>query len=90
MSEPIPDQSAEAKPRIQLPMVLRPKGAAPVMTSGAPPRDRPFPWKFFVFVAVLALGGWLLVSTMSDNAKTEDCGMSGRKNCVPLDPKLGR
>ncbi len=48
------------------------------------------PWPFLIVVAVLCAAGWFLVSWMSDTSRIQDCVMSGRKNCAPLDPKLGR
>lgn len=48
------------------------------------------PWPFFLLVAVLIGAGWLIVSWMSDTSQIQDCVMSGRKNCAPVDPKLGR
>jgi hypothetical protein len=48
------------------------------------------PWPFIGFVVVLGVAGWLLVSWMSNNAHVQDCGMSGRKDCVPIDPQSGR
>jgi len=48
------------------------------------------PLAFLVLVVVLCGAGWLLVSWMSDTTRIQDCVMSGKKNCAPLDPKLGR
>jgi hypothetical protein len=53
------------------------------------PRQRN-PLPFIAFVVVLSAAGWYLVSWMADNARLQDCGMSGRKNCDKLDPTLGR
>jgi hypothetical protein len=38
-----------------------------------------------VCLALAALG-WLLVSKMSAATKMQDCIMSGRGNCAPVDP----
>jgi lipid-A-disaccharide synthase-like uncharacterized protein len=48
------------------------------------------PWPFIGFVAVLCVAGWFIVSWMSSTTSIQDCVMSGRKNCAPLDPKSGR
>ncbi len=79
----------EQKPRIMLPRALRPKGEAPPLPTGPAPRERPFPWKIFVLVALAAGGGLLLLNRMADDAKLQDCVMAGHKNCVK-DPSLGR
>ena len=58
-----------------------------------PPAARPAPRNplpFMIFVAVLCVAGWFLVSWMADSTRIQDCVMSGKKNCAPLDPKLGR
>jgi hypothetical protein len=36
-------------------------------------------------VVLLAVAGWLLVQRMVSDAKLQDCVMSGRKNCAPVD-----
>jgi len=41
-------------------------------------------------VLVMMGGGWLLVHTMSEDAKIQDCVQAGRKNCSRLDPATGR
>lgn len=40
-----------------------------------------------VVVLIIALvgGGWLLVHQMMSDSKLQDCVMSGRKNCAPLE-----
>jgi hypothetical protein len=48
------------------------------------------PMLFMGVIAVLCAAGWFLVQWMSDSTRTEDCIRSGRKNCVPVDPALGR
>jgi hypothetical protein len=35
--------------------------------------------------AVLAIAGYYLMTTLRDQGKVEDCLMSGRTNCAPLD-----
>ncbi|HXW49154.1 MAG TPA: hypothetical protein VEK31_06915 [Xanthobacteraceae bacterium] len=36
-------------------------------------------------VVLLFLVGWLLVRELYSNEKVEDCVLSGRTNCVPID-----
>jgi cell division septal protein FtsQ len=38
-------------------------------------------------VAVLFVIGWILTHELYSNSKIEDCVMSGRTNCVPIDTK---
>jgi hypothetical protein len=38
-------------------------------------------------VVVLFVVGWILSRELYSNGKIEDCMMSGRTNCVPLDPQ---
>jgi cell division septal protein FtsQ len=38
-------------------------------------------------VVVLFVIGWLLTRELYSNAKIEDCVMSGRTNCVPIDTR---
>ena len=37
------------------------------------------------FLLVLAIGGWLLISKLMDANSVQDCVMSGRRNCAPID-----
>ena len=37
-----------------------------------------------IFAALLVLLGWLLVKKLGENARMEDCLMSGRTNCNPI------
>jgi len=37
------------------------------------------------FVVVLVGAGWLLIRQLMFDAKLQDCVMSGRKNCAPVD-----
>ena len=38
-----------------------------------------------VFVIVLVGSGWLLIRQLMFDSKLQDCVMSGRKNCAPVD-----
>ena len=39
----------------------------------------------FVVILVLAIAGVVLVRELTTNAKLEDCLMSGRRNCAPIE-----
>jgi hypothetical protein len=80
--------------------VLRP---TPPVAAEEPPRPAPRrapgegrstqaknPLPFVLLVVVLCIAGWFLVSWMADTTRIQDCVMSGRKSCAPVDPKLGR
>ncbi len=56
-----------------------------VSGSGA----RPFGWLALAVAAVLVVGGWLLIRRMQADAQLQDCVMSGRKNCAPVDTTSG-
>jgi hypothetical protein len=44
-----------------------------------------------VVVLVLVVAGYFLVSALRQNADLEDCLMSGRRNCAPIEtPASGR
>jgi hypothetical protein len=65
-------------------------GGAPASTSPseappARPRSRLGPILGLVALVVLVGGGWLLVRQMIADSKLQDCVMSGRKNCAPVD-----
>ncbi len=38
-----------------------------------------------LFFVALAAGGWFLITRMSANKSIQDCVMSGRRNCAPVD-----
>jgi hypothetical protein len=42
-----------------------------------------------IFAAILVLVGWLLVQKLGHNSKMEDCLMSGRTNCAPIETPNG-
>jgi hypothetical protein len=68
-------------------------GGRDASSSGGDARDRPPSpprWRYTSLVTVaivvlLAGAGWLLVRQMVSDAKLQDCVMSGRKNCAPVD-----
>jgi hypothetical protein len=45
----------------------------------------PFGWVSLLLVAALFIGGWFLVHMLQADSKLQDCVMSGRKNCAPID-----
>jgi hypothetical protein len=42
----------------------------------------------FIVILVLAIAGVVLVRELTKNAKLEDCLMSGRRNCAPIETPL--
>jgi hypothetical protein len=68
---------------------LRPVAPEPDADPGGG-RERPFGWWAMAFVVVLAVGGWFLMRTLQADSKLQDCVMSGRKNCAPLETPSGR
>jgi hypothetical protein len=66
---------------------LHPVDAPQDPASGAE-QDRahgPFGWVSLLVVAALVIGGWFIVRQLQADAKMQDCVMSGRKNCAPVD-----
>jgi hypothetical protein len=82
---PTPPVAAEAASPGEAPKPARPR--APGAGRSTQARN---PLPFVVLVIVLCIAGWFIVSWMSDTSSLQDCVMSGRKNCAPVDPKLGR
>jgi hypothetical protein len=50
-----------------------------------PPGRRHGPIIALAVVVLLVGAGWLLVDRLMNMSRTQDCIMSGRKNCAPLD-----
>jgi hypothetical protein len=48
-------------------------------------RTHPFGWVGLIVIAVLVVGGWFLITNLSDETKMQDCIQSGRRNCAPID-----
>ena len=44
----------------------------------------------FIVVLVLAIAGVVLVRALTEKSKLEDCLMSGRRNCAPIEVPLRR
>jgi hypothetical protein len=42
-----------------------------------------------IVVAVMVLVGLLLVHVLQRMSRIQDCAMSGRTNCVPIEPPAG-
>jgi hypothetical protein len=59
-------------------------GQPPGLPQDQEPR-RP-PVVALLVVALLVLGGLFLVHVLRDSSKLQDCVMSGRTNCAPIDP----
>jgi hypothetical protein len=43
------------------------------------------PWIALVVVLVVAGVGWVVIDRMMTMSKLQDCVMSGRKNCAPVE-----
>jgi len=43
------------------------------------------PFIALAFLLVLAVGGWFLINRLMAADKVQDCVMSGRRNCAPID-----
>ena len=57
----------------------------------APERPNPFGGFALIMILLLLGGGLFLVTRLTADAKLQDCVMSGRKNCAPVDlPGSGR
>jgi hypothetical protein len=67
-------------------------GAASPTAAGAgegtrpePPGKRYGPLIALVVIVLLAALGWIVVSRLMAMSRMQDCVMSGRKNCAPID-----
>lgn len=59
---------------------------APETPSAPEPKGKRYgPLVALAVVLLLAGGGWLLVRQLMDMSRIQDCAMSGRKNCAPVD-----
>ena len=50
----------------------------------------PFGWGSLLILITLVVVAWLMVTKMADFAKMQDCVMSGRRNCAPIDDPAPR
>jgi len=48
-------------------------------------RARSKPVVLLLVFIVLAVMGWFLIQNLAATSKLQDCMMSGRKNCAPID-----
>jgi hypothetical protein len=75
----------------QLRQITREQGGAgeeppPAVGRTAEPRAKRYgPLVALAMVILLAGGGWILVQKMMEMSRIQDCAMSGRKNCAPID-----
>ncbi len=62
------------------------------MSEQPPSAHRPLPDSrrgaaiALIFVALLVIGGLVLVHILHKSSDLQDCVMSGRTNCAPVDP----
>ena len=56
--------------------------------AASPPQKSLLP--FLLVTLVIGIAGWFLVDWMVETTRLQDCVMSGRKNCAPMDPATGR
>jgi hypothetical protein len=59
--------------------------SAPESVKGGAPGGRYRLLLGAILLAALVGGGWWLVRTMQADSKLQDCVMSGRKNCAPVE-----
>lgn len=45
---------------------------------------------FFMVMAVLCVGGYFLLMKLIDMSRQEDCMLSGRRNCAPIEVPADR
>jgi hypothetical protein len=78
----------------ELRRITREQGGVPGAPGpgGAGEPTRPEPWGkrygplVALAVVVILVGvGWILVQRLTAMSRAEDCAMSGRKNCAPID-----
>lgn len=55
------------------------------LPKGAPERRTYLRVLSIALLVGLMIGGWFLVRQLQANAKLQDCVMSGRRNCAPID-----
>jgi len=59
---------------------------APARSAPEPDdNDSNRPFLVLLFALVLAAFGWWLISRLSEADRMQDCVMSGRHNCAPVD-----
>ncbi len=65
----------------------RPRALAPGRTRRT---ENPFGLVPLLILVVLVVGGLFVVFELRDISNTQDCVMSGRKNCAPVNDPSGR
>jgi hypothetical protein len=90
----MPDESPTATPPPTTAEASPAKPDRPEGTLRAPGAGRTTqaknPMAFVLLIGALCIAGWFIVNWMSESSRIQDCVMSGRKNCVQMDPALGR
>jgi hypothetical protein len=75
----------------ELRRIARAQSATTAAPGPAPEEPGPAPRRggrslFTVLVILVLVGaGWLMIRQLVADAKLQDCVMSGRKNCVPIE-----
>ena len=67
-------------------MSLRAATTNRVTTGNDDEGSRLVPLAVLALMLLLAGLGWWLLQRFSEASKIQDCVMSGRKNCAPIDP----
>jgi hypothetical protein len=61
--------------------------AAEAATEAEDEPQSPFNAFAIVMLIILVVGGWFLIQWLTSTSKLQDCVMSGRKNCAPIDDR---
>jgi hypothetical protein len=84
MGAAMPDEPRRKRVRPVVPYAGKVDASGgPDTDDGAPRKSRPVVL-LLVFI-VLAGMGWFLVQNLTASSKEQDCIMSGRKDCAPID-----
>jgi hypothetical protein len=83
MRNPMSEEPRKKRVRPVVPYAGRVDASGGPGTDGAPRQSRPV--VLLVVFIVLAGMGWFLIQNLSRSSKEQDCMMSGRKNCAPID-----
>jgi hypothetical protein len=83
--ERLPDRITD-----QLKRITREQGGVATPASGPRPGREPGAKRYgpliaLAVVVVLAAVGWMMIERLMAMSRMQDCVMSGRKNCAPLD-----
>ena len=69
---------------------MGPGGVTDEQDDGPEPESRRPAVIGLLVVLALAVAGYFLVTVLRQNANLEDCLMSGRKNCAPIETPTAR